>query len=96
MKIKYVEVTWNLITKLGRVLEQGPTLHRPMPHPVVFKYLSYSTTLSEHAAYRRRRCTAFGRAGTSRLGKKTFFWEYRFGGGKTRKLRQILHGDKTA
>ena len=29
--------------------KQGPTWHRPMAHPVVFKYLSYSTKLAEHA-----------------------------------------------
>ena len=44
--------------------KQGPTRHRPMAHPVVFRYLSYSTTLSEHAVHRLRRCQAFGRAGT--------------------------------
>ena len=44
--------------------EQGTTLHRPMAHPVVFRYLSYSTTLAEHAVHRLRRCPAFGRAGT--------------------------------
>ena len=26
----------------------GPTLHRPMAHPVVFRYLSYSTMFAEH------------------------------------------------
>ena len=30
-------------------VKQGPTRHRPMAHPVVFRYLSYSTTLAEHA-----------------------------------------------
>ena len=33
-------------------------------HPVVFKYLSYSTTLAEHAVHRLQRCPAFGRAET--------------------------------
>ena len=35
-----------------------------MAHPIVFRYLSYSTTLSEHADHCIRRCPAFGRAGT--------------------------------
>ena len=46
------------------ILKQGPTRHRPMAHPVVFRYLSYSTTLAEHAVHRLRRCPAFGQAGT--------------------------------
>ena len=33
----------------GKKLEQGPTRHRPMAHPVMFRYISYSTTLAEHA-----------------------------------------------
>ena len=44
--------------------KQGPTRHRPMAHPVVFRYLSYFTTLAEHAVHCLRRCPAFGRAGT--------------------------------
>ena len=44
--------------------KQGPTQQRPMAHPVVFRYLSYSTTLAEDAVYRLQRCPAFGRAGT--------------------------------
>ena len=51
-------VLWQSVTK------QGPTRHRLMAHPVVFGYLSYSTTLAEHAVHRLRRCTAFGWAGT--------------------------------
>ena len=35
--------------------KQGPTLHRPMAHPVVLRYLSYSTTLADHAVHRLRR-----------------------------------------
>ena len=31
--------------------KQGPTRHRPMAHPVVFRYLSYSTTLALHAIH---------------------------------------------
>ena len=27
--------------------KKGPTRHRPMAHPVVFRYISYSTTLAE-------------------------------------------------
>ena len=45
-------------------IKQGPTRHRPMAHPVVFRYLSYSTTFAEHAVHRLRQCPAFGRAGT--------------------------------
>ena len=45
--------------------KQGPTRHRPMAHLVVFRYLSYSTMLAEHAIHRLRRCLAFDRAGTS-------------------------------
>ena len=41
--------------------QQGPTRHRPMAHPVVFRYLSYSTRLAQHAVHR---LPAFGRAGT--------------------------------
>ena len=44
--------------------EQGPTRHRPMAQPVVLRYLSYSTTLAEHAVHRLQRCPAFGRPGT--------------------------------
>ena len=44
--------------------KQGPTQHRPMAHPVVLRYLSYSTTLAEHAVHHLRRCLAFGRART--------------------------------
>ena len=35
--------------------KQGPTRHRPMAHPVVFRYLSYSTTLAEYAFHRIHR-----------------------------------------
>ena len=28
--------------------KQGPTRHRPMAHPALLRYLSYSTTLTEH------------------------------------------------
>ena len=45
-------------------IEQGLTRNRPMANPVVFKYLSYSTTLAEHAVHRLRRCPAFVRART--------------------------------
>ena len=45
-------------------IKQGLTRHRPMAHPVMFRYLSDSTTLAEHAVHRLRRCPAFGRAGT--------------------------------
>ena len=41
------------------IIKQGPTRHRPMAHPMVFRYLSYSTTLKEHAVHRLRRCPAF-------------------------------------
>ena len=34
--------------------KQGPTRHTPRAHPVVFRYLSYSTTLAEHAVHRLR------------------------------------------
>ena len=44
--------------------KQGRTRHRPMAHPVVLRYLSYSTTLEKHAVHRLRRCPAFGRVGT--------------------------------
>ena len=43
---------------------KGPTRHRPMAHPIVFRNLSYFTTLAEHAIHRLRRCPAFGQAGT--------------------------------
>ena len=46
------------------IVKQGPTRHRPMAHPVVFRYVSYSTTLAEHAVHCLRQCLAFGRAGT--------------------------------
>ena len=36
------------------IVKQGPTRHRPMAHPVVFRYVSYSTTLAEHAVHRLR------------------------------------------
>ena len=36
----------------------------PWPTPVWFRYISYSTTLGEHAVLCLRRCPAFGRAGT--------------------------------
>ena len=52
---------WVLIE--GVFLKQGPTRHRPMAHPVVFRYLSYSTTLAEHEVHRLRLCLAFCRAG---------------------------------
>ena len=35
-----------------------------MAHPIMFRYLSYSTTLAKHAVHRLRQCPAFGRAGT--------------------------------
>ena len=34
------------------------------PTPIVFRYLSYSTTLAEHAIHRLLQCPAFGRART--------------------------------
>ena len=34
-----------------------------MAHPVMFRYLSYSTALAEHAVHRLRQCPAFGQAG---------------------------------
>ena len=40
-------------------VKQGPTRYRPMAHPVVLKYLSYSTTLAEHAAHRLRSSPTF-------------------------------------
>ena len=43
-------------------LKQGPTRHRPIAHPIVFRYLSYSTTLTEHGFHRLGRCPAFGQA----------------------------------
>ena len=45
-------------------LKKGPTRHRHMAHPIGFRYLSYSTTLGEHAIHCLRECPAFGRAGT--------------------------------
>ena len=46
---------WLVGTKdLTDQLKQGPTRHRPMAHPVVFRYLSYSTTFAEHAVHRLR------------------------------------------
>ena len=45
------------------VWKQGPTRHRPMAHPVVFKYLTHSTTNAEHVVHRLSRCPAFVRAG---------------------------------
>ena len=47
------------------LFKQVPTRHRPMTHPVVFRYISYSTTLAEHVVHRLRRCPAFARVGTS-------------------------------
>ena len=44
--------------------KQRSTRHRPMAHLIVFRYLSYSTTLAKHAVQCLRRCPAFGRAGT--------------------------------
>ena len=35
-----------------------------MAHPLVFRYISYYTTLAEHAIHRVRRCPAFNQAGT--------------------------------
>ena len=57
------------LLNLGSILrealtEQGPSRQRPMAHPVVFKYLSYSPTLAEHAVHRLWRCLSFDRAGT--------------------------------
>ena len=37
---------------------KGPTWHRPMAHPVVFRYLFYSTSFAEHAVHPVRRCRA--------------------------------------
>ena len=57
----YTYTFGKVVDKGAQILkEQGPTRHRPMAHPVVFRYLSYSTTLAEHAVHRLRRCTAFG------------------------------------
>ena len=36
----------------GNSEKQWVTRHRPMAHPVVFRYLSYSTRLAEHALHR--------------------------------------------
>ena len=44
--------------------QQGPTRHGPKAHPVVFRYLSYSTTFAEHAVHRLRWCKTFGWART--------------------------------
>ncbi len=44
--------------------KKGPTGNRPMAHPIVFRYLSYSTTLAEHAVHRLQRCLAFDQVGT--------------------------------
>ena len=44
--------------------KQGLTRHRSMAHPVVFRYISYSTTFAEHSVHCLRRCLAFGWAGT--------------------------------
>ena len=35
-----------------------------MAHPVMFRHISYTTTLAEHAVHRLRQSPAFGRAGT--------------------------------
>ena len=60
------------LTRFGR--KQGLTRHRPIAHPVVFRYLSYSTTFAEYGpVHRLRRCPAFGRAGTCLF---TMFTEY--------------------
>ena len=59
-----------IVTKLGLgqnlIYEpkQGPTQHRLMSHPVVLRYISYSTMLAEHAVHRLQQCPAFGWAGT--------------------------------
>ena len=44
--------------------KQGLTRHRPIAHPVVFRYPSYSPMFGEHAIHCLRRCPAFGRAET--------------------------------
>ena len=46
------------------VKTQGPTRHRPTAHPIVFRCISYFTTLTEHAVHRLRQCPAFCQAGT--------------------------------
>ena len=33
-------------------IKQGPTRHTPMAHPVGLRYISYFTTLAEHAVHR--------------------------------------------
>ena len=43
MKLKYIDQF---------VFQQGPRRQRPMVHLVGFRYLSYSTTLAEHAVHR--------------------------------------------
>ena len=48
----------------GQIKKQGPTRHRPIAHPVVLRYCSYSTTLAEHTVHGLQRCLAFVRAGT--------------------------------
>ena len=46
------------------LVKPGPTRHRPMANPIVFRYLSYSTTFAENAVHCLRRCPAFGQAWT--------------------------------
>ena len=41
------------------LIKQGLTLHRLMAHPVVCRYLSYSTTFAKHAVHCLRRYPAF-------------------------------------
>ena len=64
-----------LADKFGGRLEISTIRHRgwlrgsnrrplPMAHPLVFRYISYSTTLAEYAIHRLRQCPAFGWAGT--------------------------------
>ena len=43
--------------------KQGLTFHRPIAHSIVFRHLSYSTMLAEHAVHRLRQCPAFGPPG---------------------------------
>ena len=60
-----VYISLHDIVSLGLALgkKQGPTWHRPMDHPLVLRYLSYSTTLAEHVIHLQRQCPALAGLG---------------------------------
>ena len=53
MKFSIWKLFWQVLGT--QMKEQGPTQHRPMAQPVVFIYLSYSTTFTENAVHCLRR-----------------------------------------